>query len=69
MPEITITHKISSINIGRGETITIWLNKAVQPEFNQVQVELRVKPDGTPEIFSSEPILLQSFDKWESIKE
>ena len=52
-PIITFDKKVDQVTIHRGEVITIWLNKCGRYEEMRscTQVELRVKPDGSPEIF------------------
>ena len=57
---IKIDHEIDQITLQRGDTFTVWLN--VQ---GNIQVELRVKKDGTPEMFSDKKsIILQDFEDW-----
>ena len=59
--------EVPVITVKAGETLTVWLRVKDHP-LHQEQVELRVQPDGTPEIFTnqdqdSSPNLLD-FDKW-----
>lgn len=54
---------IDSVRITPGQTLTVWL--VTNPvDASATQVELRVLPDGRPEIFSTAPenIKFQSFD-------
>lgn len=60
---------IYSVTLKPGDTFTVWLDTESEPgKRNALQVELRVKPDGTMEIFThTNQIKLQDFVNWKSI--
>ena len=59
--------EVPVITIKRGETMTVWMRISDHP-LQQEQVELRVKRDGTPEIFSRKDLdsspNLMDFKDW-----
>ncbi len=61
---------LEEVTLQVGESLTIWLNTVLVPDRLAVQLELRVLPDGTPEIFAAgwANLKLQSFEKWNSLK-
>lgn len=62
-PIIRITETIDSITIEPGQVLTVWLN--TEPGGRKVQVELRVKSDGTPEMFTStDKLKTEDFSAW-----
>lgn len=63
-PNIRITEQIDSITVEPGEVLTVWLN--TQPNGRKcVQVELRVRSDGTPEIFThTARVKTEDFSTW-----
>lgn len=44
--------EIPDLTLHSGEVLTVWLCK--DKNVNSIQVELHIKPDGTPEIFCDE---------------
>jgi hypothetical protein len=58
---------LSSITVERGETVTIWLNRAGKNQRDCVQVELRSNSSGEVEVFTSEPEIVKHFDEWNEI--
>lgn len=56
--------KLSSIYVKPGQTFTVYLSKDPGAR-NLVQVELRVRRDGTPEVFMDHPA--RSFKDWTSM--
>lgn len=69
-PCLSFDKKVQELTVDRGQFITIWLNKA--PDFrgrNAVQVELRVTPDGKPQVFSHlKELEVLDFDTWEAMQ-
>lgn len=63
-PIIRITETVDSITVEPGQVLTVWLN--TEPGGRKcVQVELRVKSDGTPEIFTdTDKLKTEDFAAW-----
>ena len=60
---------VSDVNIYPGETMTVWLNRnGRHREREAVQVELRVREDGMPEIFCDR-LRGKSFKGWKPMEE
>ena len=61
--KITIEHEINGLNLKAGETLTVWLNDGTN---TPIQVELRVLPNGKPQIFLTRQNMhvINSFNEW-----
>lgn len=67
-PRITCSKDLDLITVHRGETLTVYLraDTAWQHEegVKNVAIEVRVNPDGTPEVFLDDNLTARSFDDW-----
>ncbi len=57
-PQVSMS--LSSVQIHPGETLTVWLHRRE----GTGQVELRVLPDGTPEVWLSSEIVRDWAEGW-----
>ncbi len=66
-PQVTID--IENVLVQPGQTLHVWLRGIAERgrESPQIQVELRVRPDGIPEIFC-DGIEVQSFEVWKPLE-
>jgi len=66
----TVTVSVDQVEVRRGQTLTVWLARHTgeQGQYERYQVELRVRPDGTPEIYHDEEIVSEYFDDWKPME-
>jgi len=65
-PSKTERIKIDDLSIYPGECFTLWMNKNPRSaEREEVQVELRITPDGKPQIFTNlVEVQIVGFKNW-----
>ena len=75
MPKVSYDFNLDTVFVLRGETLTVFLRKtehreprAVYLPSEDIQVELRVLPDGTPEIYATRVLVVKGFDHWKSME-
>jgi hypothetical protein len=63
---INVTLPCPSIEVRRGEYVTVWLRIDDGTDFNRIQCELRVSRDGRPEVFlpGAHVGIVQRFENW-----
>ena len=67
-PVVSITKNMSSLDINRGEWITLWLDKGrryIDPR-NATQLDVMIRDDGTIELFCDTPIEVKPFWEYKS---
>ena len=63
--QIDFRKEINEIRVTKNEFLTVW----VQDGDSFIQVELRVTPEGKPEIYTSRLSCVKTFKKWYNIEE
>jgi hypothetical protein len=58
-----VSMRVSQVPVSRGETLTVWLGE-ISDEGGRTQVELRVLPDGTREVFVADGVAVQPIAEW-----
>jgi hypothetical protein len=63
---LNVTLPCPSIEVRRGEYVTVWLRIDDGTDFNRIQCEIRVSRDGKPEVFLPGDHLgiMQRFEDW-----
>ncbi len=61
--------EIDQIAIEPGGMLTVWLSSPTPDGFPRSQVEIRVLPDGTRQIFTNGDIQFPGFSVWHSMQE
>lgn len=69
MQKPSVLLPVEAITVHPRETLTVWLNRQDNYKGRDcVQIELRVRSDGTPELFTDvRKVIIRDFDEWYSL--
>lgn len=65
-PQIEFRKEINEIKVTKNEFLTLWVQDGDGDSF--IQVELRVTPEGRPEIYTDILSIVKTFREWYNIE-